>query len=328
MLAAAVGVTSAVNVRPDLLVLGFTLGISILTGIVFGLVPALRSRDMEWKLGSAVRTPEFGMSRFNPAHALVVLQVSLTSVLLVAAGLLTHSLLALDHQDLGFNRDNLLLVRTDPRLAGYQPTQLFALYRQIQDRLNALPGVLSASIARHSPLSGYSSSSNFSIEGYIPPAGKNMDVYGVEVGPQFFETLGTPLLLGRPIGPRDTPASPAVAVVSESFVRSFFPGQNPIGRHFCLGSPFKAPGVRDHRGCRGLKILQDEREAQADGLLLCLAVRRTGSIRGSTPDPDVPRSFRRGPPYAGPFIISTAGFPSWMSQPFVRRPTIRYVRNG
>jgi predicted permease len=241
-LAAAVKVNSAVNVRPDLLVLGFTLGISILTGIVFGLVPALRSRDMEWKLGSAVRVPEFGMSRFNPAHALVVLQVSLSSVLLVGAGLLTHSLVALEHQDLGFNRDNVLLVRTDPRLAGYQPAELFALYRQMQDRLNALPGVLSASIARYSPLSGSSSSSNLSIEGYIPPADQDMDVYGVEVGPQFFETLGTPLLLGRPIGPRDTPASPAVAVVSESFVRNFFPNQNPIGRHFCLGAPFKAPG--------------------------------------------------------------------------------------
>ena len=201
LLAVTVGVTSVVNVRPDLLVLGFTLGISILTGIAFGLVPALRSRDMEWKLGSAVRTPEFGMSRFNPAHALVVLQVSLSSVLLVTAGLLTHSLLALEHQNLGFNRNNVLLVRTDPRLAGYRPAELFALYRQIHDRLNALPGVLSASIARYSSL-----------------------------------------LLGRPIGPRDTPASPAVAVVSESFVRNFFPSQNPIGRHFCLGSPFKAPG--------------------------------------------------------------------------------------
>jgi predicted permease len=242
MLAAAVNVTSAVNVRPDLLVLGFTVGISILTGIAFGLIPALRSRDMEGRPGSAVRAPEFGMSRFNPAHALVVLQVSLSSVLLVGAGLLTHSLLALEHQDLGFNRDNLLLVRTDPRLAGYQPAQLFALYRQMHDRLNALPGVLSASIASYSPLSNSSSSSNLSIEGYIPPADKDMDVYSVEVGPQFFETLRTPLLLGRSIGPRDTPASPAVAVVSESFVRAFFPGRNPIGHHFCLGSPFKAPG--------------------------------------------------------------------------------------
>jgi len=242
-LASMVGVSSVVKVTPDVLVLCFTLGVSILTGISFGLVPALRFSAMGWKLGSAVRSPDFGMSRFNPAHALVVLQVALSSVLLIEAGLFTHSLLGLEHQDLGFSRDNLLLVRTDPRLAGYQPTELYALYRQFQDRLNVLPGVLSASIARYSPLSGNSSSSNFSIEGYIPPTGKELTVFSVEVGPQFFETLRIPLMLGRPIGPRDTPGAPEVAVVSESFVREFLPNQNPIGRHFCLGAPFKAPGA-------------------------------------------------------------------------------------
>jgi len=242
VLASMIKVTPVVNVKPDLLVLGFTLGISIVTGVAFGLVPALRSSGMERRLSSAVRSSDFGMSRFNPAHALVILQVALSSILLVGAGLLTHSLLALEHQNLGFNRDKLLLVKTDPRLAGYQPEELFALYRQLQDRLNALPGVISASIARYSPLSGSSSSSNLSIEGYTPPADKEMTVFSVEVGPQFLETLGTPLLLGRTVGPRDTPASPAVAVVSETFVHDFLPNQNPIGRHFCLGAPFKAPG--------------------------------------------------------------------------------------
>jgi predicted permease len=242
-LAAMIRVTSVVKTRPDPLVLGFTLGISILTGVAFGLLPALRSSRMDWKLGSALKSPGFGKSRFNPAHALVTLQVALSCVLLVGAGMLTHSFLALEHQDLGFNRNNLLLVTTDPRLAGYQPKELYALYRQFQDRLNALPGVVSASIARYSPLSGNSSSGNMSIEGYIPPPDKDMDVYGVEVGPQFFETLGTPLLVGRSISARDTPGSTMVAVVSESFVRKFMPNQNPIGRHFSLGAPFKPPGV-------------------------------------------------------------------------------------
>jgi predicted permease len=243
VMAAMVSVSPVVEVSPNPLVLGVTLGVSILTGVVFGLVPALRSTSMASKAGYAVRARDFGMSRLNPAHALVILQVAISSVLLVGAGLLTHSLLKLEYQDLGFNRDNVLLVQTDPRLAGYQPAELFALYQQIQERLNSLPGVLSASIARFSPLSNSVSASNFSIEGYVPPAGKDMTVFGVEVGPQFFETLRIPLLLGRPIGPRDTPASPAVAVVSESFVKDFLPNQNPIGRHFNLGAPFKAPGV-------------------------------------------------------------------------------------
>jgi predicted permease len=229
------GITSPVKIRPDLLVLSFTLGISILTGIGFGLFPALRSIGM-------ARSPGLGMSRFNSTHAFVVLQVALSSVLLVGAGLLTHSLFGLEHQDLGYSREHLLLIRTDPRLAGYQPAELFSLYRRIQDRLNALPGVVSACIARFSPLSGNNSSNGLSIEGYTPTAGKEMRVYGVEVGPRFFETLRAPLLLGRPISPRDTPASPAVAVVNESFVREYLPQQNPLGIHFALGSPFRGPG--------------------------------------------------------------------------------------
>jgi predicted permease len=243
VLASMVNVTSVVNVQPDLGVLSVSLGLSLVTGIGFGLVPALRSSRMAGMLRSFGRSSDFGMSKFNPAHALVILQVALACVLLVGAGLLTHSLLNLENQDLGFHRDNLLLMRTDARLAGYQPAGLLALYQQMQERLNALPGVLSAAIARYSPVSGTSSSSNFSIEGYAPPADKDMTVYHLGVGPRFFETLGTPLMLGRPIEPRDTPASPPVAVVNETFIREFLPKQNPIGRHFSLGAPFNPPGA-------------------------------------------------------------------------------------
>ncbi|HKW99756.1 MAG TPA: ABC transporter permease [Bryobacteraceae bacterium] len=242
-LSAMVDVISVVKVRPDPLVLGFTLAISILTGIAFGFLPAVRSSRMDWKAGMALKSHSPAISRLNPARALVVLQLTLSCVLLVGGALLTRSLLALEHQDLGYHRDNLLLVRTDPRLAGYQVSELYPLYRQLHTRLNSLPGVLSAAIARYSPLSGSSSSGNISLQGYIPPDDKNMDAYRVEVGPQFFETLGTPLLLGRPITERDTPGLPPVAVVNESFVQKFMPNQNPIGRHFSLGAPFKPPGI-------------------------------------------------------------------------------------
>ena len=243
VLASLVKVTSVVSVQPDVIALCVTLSLSVVTGIAFGLVPALRSSRIAGMIRSFGRSSDFGMSKFNPAHALVILQVALSSVLLIGAGLLTHSLLNLQNQDLGFHRDNLLLVRTDARLAGYQPAGLVPLYQQLQDRLNALPGVLAATIAQYSPISGTSNSSNCSIEGYAPPPGKNMDINTVEVGPRFFEVLGTPLVLGRPIGLRDTPASPTVAVVNETFVHKFFPQQNPIGRHFRLGAPFNPPGV-------------------------------------------------------------------------------------
>jgi len=235
-------VNSVVTVKPNFLILCFTLGISILTGIVFGLVPALRSGRIAWRV-SAKSSSGFGLWRLNPGHALVVLQVAVSSVLLVGAGLLMHSLFVLEHQDLGFKPENILTVRTDPRLAGYQQSELFGLYNKVHEHLNALPGVVSASIAGYTPLGGSSSSSDLSIEGQVPPAGKGTSLFTVEVGPQFFETMGIPLLLGRGVGPRDTPASPTVAVVSESFVREFLPNQNPIGRRFSRGRPFQAPGV-------------------------------------------------------------------------------------
>ncbi len=242
VLVVMVRVNSVVTVRPNLLVLWFTLGISILAGIGFGLVPALRSGRIAWRV-SVKRSSGFGLWRFNPAHALVALQVAVSSILLVGAGLLTHSLFVLEHQDLGFRAENLLTLRTDPRLAGYQQPEILGLYRQIQEQLNSLPGVVSASIAGYSPLSGTSTSGGFSIEGHTPPVGREMNLYGVEVGPQFFETIGIPLLLGRGIGPRDTLASPRVAVVNESFVREFLPNQNPLGRRFSGGRPFQSPGV-------------------------------------------------------------------------------------
>jgi len=242
VLVVMVKVTSVVQIKPDVRVLGFTLAISVLSGIIFGILPAVRASRAERKIGGPKQS--WGSNaRFKPAHALVVFQVTLSLILLVGAALLTHSLLELERQDLGFKGENILVVKTDPHLAGYKPTQLLALYREIQDQLIALPGAVSASVAGYTPISGSSSSSNFSIEGYTPPAGKDLTVYGVGVGPGFFETLGIPLLLGRTMGAQDTPASPSVAVVNKCFADAYLPGQNPLGRHLSLGAPFKAPGT-------------------------------------------------------------------------------------
>jgi predicted permease len=162
--------------------------------------------------------------------------------LLTATALLTRSLLKLQWQDMGFRRANVLLVEIDPQLAGYTEKNLFPLYRSLDERLNQLPGVASAALARYSPVSGYDSSGNFSIAGYTAHAGDEMNVHRVEVGPHFFDTLAIPILLGRPIGVRDTPDSNLVAVVNKTFVAKYFPRENPLGRRFSLGSPFKAPG--------------------------------------------------------------------------------------
>jgi predicted permease len=152
-------------------------------------------------------------------------------------------LLELERQNIGFDRHRVLLVRTDPRLADYKPVQLLPLYQQLDARLNTLPGVVSASIARFTPESGSVSSNRFSLEGYTPPRGKKMELFTVEVAPGFTETLRIPLLLGRSIERSDLRSSKPVTVVNETFVRTFLPHVNAIGRRLALGSQFKSPGV-------------------------------------------------------------------------------------
>ena len=242
LLARLLQVSPVVKIRPDPLVLAFTIGISLLTGVVFGLIPAVRSSRLDLRPGSAFQPAGFGRKRISSTQALIVLQVALSLTLLLSSGLLAHSLLALKRQDLGFKPEKVLLVKTDFRLAGYQMDELYPLYREIDARLNEIPGVASATIARFSPIGGWNSSNNISIQGYTPHSGQNMDADDDDVGPRFFETLGIPLLLGRTIDERDTPASPLVVVVNQAFVRKYFHHQNPIGQHMIKGSPFEPPG--------------------------------------------------------------------------------------
>lgn len=287
---------SVVRVRPDLPVLAFTIAVSVLTGIAFGIIPAIKYSGLEPRATTAVRPAEFGNSRFGSAQTLIVLQVALSLVLLLGAGLLAHSLVALETQNVGFAEDHVLLVRTDPRLADYQPKNLFLLYRQIDERLNALPGVVSATVARYTPESGHVSIDDLSIQGCTPPPDKKMHVSDLEIAPRYFQTLGTPLLRGRSIGPRDTPATPPVAVVNETFVREYLPHEDPIGQRFSLGSSFHAPGV---------EIVGVVADSKYYGL-------------GNKPEPMAFFSLWQGQParawaiYAGDLIILTKGRPADM----------------
>jgi predicted permease len=215
-------------------VLAFTFAVSLITGLGFGLVPALRVSRTElsqaMKGVSAGNRPQSRLTR-----GLVVLQVAASLVLLAGAGLLVRTLVNLDGQYLGFNDDNVLLVQTDPRLAGFKAGDLDGLYRQLLARLNNLPGVRSATIAYYSPMSGHYSSTDLKIQGYTPHPNENMEVNENQVGPNYFETLGIPMLLGRPIGPQDTATSPRVVVVNQAFAQRFFRGQNPVGRQIWVG---------------------------------------------------------------------------------------------
>jgi predicted permease len=161
-------------------------------------------------------------------------------MLVISAGLFTRTLGKLESQDLGFQRDSLLLVKFDARLAGYRPDQLPALYRSLLDRVSALPGVRLATLAYYSPLSGSSSTRGLNIEGYTPPQGQNMSVETVQVGPSYFETLGIPILAGRGVTSADS-EGPLVAVINQTTARTFFPGSDPIGRKIFFG-PVSQPG--------------------------------------------------------------------------------------
>jgi predicted permease len=232
------------HVSLDPTILLFALAVTVLTGILFGIAPALRAArlDLAPALKEGARNLIAGASgkrRFGMGKALVVSQVALSLLLLVGAGLLVRSLEKLEHQDLGFNRNNVLLVSIDPRLSGYKPNQLANLYQRLLDRVNALPGVRSATLAIYSLDSGEEMLDTVSIEGYTPAPGEHMSVQVNIVSSGYFKTTGMTMLLGRVIGPQDTQTSPKVAIIDQTMSRRFFRGKNPIGRRISLEPPLK-----------------------------------------------------------------------------------------
>lgn len=233
VLVTLVAKTSPLDVHPDLGVLAFTAGVSMTAGLLFGTVPALRATNTD--LTTAIKEKSSRTSRFGLASALVIAQVGLSMVLLAGAGLFSRSLIKLQEENVGFNRDNVLVVRIDPRLGGYKPTELSALYRQLLDRIKDIPGVQSATVATFSPISGTGRSSTITVRGYTARSDEDMEVSDMLVGPDYGATLGLPLILGRELDRRDTPASTKVAVVSQSFAQYFFHGENPIGRRYYFG---------------------------------------------------------------------------------------------
>ncbi len=225
--------SSPLDTRPDAGVLLFTLGVSIVAGVLFGLVPAVQASRTN--LSSAMKEKNrmrTGFLRFNLSSLMVVMQVGLSMVLLTGAGLFARSLVKLQGEDLGFDRNNLLLLEIDPRLAGYKPTELGSLYQQVIDRIGSVPQVRNVSMATYAPLSGTRRTSSIKVTGYVAQPDEDLTVQDVLAGPKYAETLGIPLLRGRDIEQRDTPSSQFVAVVNSTFAEHYFQNQNPIGRTF------------------------------------------------------------------------------------------------
>ena len=244
VLVAMVAAKVPLNVRPDLAVLAFTAGVSILAVIFSGLAPALRAARVDLvpvlKAGEAPDGSK--RTRLGLGKSLVVFQIAVSLLLMVGAGLLVHSLIDLENQNLGFSPEHVLLVNVDPELAGDKSSELPGLYRELVNRMNALPGVRSASIGSTSPMSGSWGGFAVSVEGEPRPAGGGAPQV-VAVGPHYFETEGMRIVAGRPISDQDTATATPIAVVNQTFVRMFTPeGNNPVGRRLSFGVPFKPPG--------------------------------------------------------------------------------------
>src|SRR5271156_6039464 len=232
----------------------FTFGISLLTGIIFGIAPAWMTSHADPV--EALRGANRSVSgrRSWAQKSLVIGQAAMSLILLSAAALLGRSLRNLEHQDFGFETEGRYIAQINPMLGNYKPDTLEPLFRQIDDRLLQIPGVRMVAPALYAPMTGDSWNDSIRIQGRPEPGAKeHMSAGWARVMPGFFETLGTKIVLGRPINEEDTAATRKVVVINEAFARKFFKGQNPIGQHFGPGkikysSTYEIVGVvRDMR---------------------------------------------------------------------------------
>jgi len=229
----------AMNPAPDSMVLLFTLGISLFTGLLFGLAPAiLASRTgTASNLSAGSRTAQSSggkSSRFWP-KALVTAQVMLSLLLLVGAGLFLRTLRNLENQDFGFERTHLLLAEFNAGLAGYKPSQAPGFHKQLLERLSALPGVKSVALSLTPPISGGNWSSNISFAGYTPAPKENTNSKLNRVSGQYFETAGITIVAGRAIHDGDTLNRQKVAVINQAVAKHFFPKGDAVGQLLTVG---------------------------------------------------------------------------------------------
>jgi len=236
-----------IEASPSLPVLAFAFLLSLVTGVVFGVVPA-------WITSGADPAEALhGVNRSTrdrgalPQKSLIVFQAELSLVMLVSAGLLTRTLRNLERQNYGLQTSNRYVVHIDPSGAGYTPETLPVLYQRLEQQFGAQPGVQSVGLALYSALEGNNWGESIYVEGRPDPGpsahnGSSWD----RVSPKFFETVGQPVIRGRGFTDADTATSQLVAVVNQAFVRKFFPNEDPIGRHF---------GIFDHKYSGSFEIV-------------------------------------------------------------------------
>ncbi len=222
-----------IDASPSWPVLLFTLGVSVLTGVLFGMAPAWMTSHVDpvEALRGANRSVSGGRSFAQ--KLLVVVQAAMSLVLLTAAALLGQSLRNLEHQNFGFETKDRYIAWINPSLNNYQLAQMEPLFRRIDARLLQIPGVRVAAPALYAPMTGDSWNDGIRVEGRPEPGPReDMGAGFVRAMPEFFEALGAKIVRGRAFGEQDTGATRKVAVINEAFANRFFKGQNPVGQHF------------------------------------------------------------------------------------------------
>ncbi|HYL77562.1 MAG TPA: ABC transporter permease [Bryobacteraceae bacterium] len=222
--------------RVDFQMLGFTAAISLLTGVFFGLAPALRATRISLAdtLKEAGRSAA-GSYRAGAARLLVTAQVAVSLMLLIGAALFLRTLYNLKSQDVGYNPDHLVLMRVDPVSAGYRGDDVGRVCKNILDRVARLPGVRAATFSENGLFSGTESGGGVDVEGFTPSGPDDRNVLFDQIGPGYFTNIGIPILLGRDMSERDLPGAPRVVIINDTMAKFYFHGGNPIGKHVKAG---------------------------------------------------------------------------------------------
>ncbi len=274
----AVGLSASLDVR----VLGFTIALSILVGLLFGVMPAMKATrlNLESTLREQGSSVSGALSQVRFRKGLVVSQVVLTTVLLVCAGLFARSLNNLKHLDLGMRPDHLVSFSIQPELNSYTPQKTIALFDQLHQNIAAQPGVDAVSEAVIPEFTDSNSSSNITVDGYQAGQDENMNVGQNDVGPGFFSTMGIPLLQGREFEPSDTASSQKVAIINETMARRYFANRNPIGARFAFGA-----GDKIHPDIEIVGVVKDSKHAtvrEDSGPFICLPYSQSKTVGNIT----------------------------------------------
>jgi predicted permease len=227
-----------IDPSPSAPVMLFSFVLALVTGLVFGVAPAWITShgDPAEALRGSSRSTTHGASL--PQKVLIVTQAALSLVLVAGAALMVRSLRNLEHQNFGFQSDQRYIVHLDHAFVGLPQEELAGRYRELQQKMRNIPGVISASYSLYSPLGGDNWGTSVYVPGRAHDSGENGDYSSwLRVGPDYFETIGTRLLRGRSINEQDTPTSRHVAVVNQQFAKKYFKDEDPIGKHFGSNDP-------------------------------------------------------------------------------------------